>query len=221
MAKTNGTSPARKCVECGQRLSGRGRRLYCSQECALIDRICAYCGKVDRIPRKRRHRLYCSQRCAKAANGLKSRVAMVAMECQFCGCIFEVYPSQATPRRKFCSKTCAGLGRPINGKPSKIATAAIEVFLSGYTGRAEPEKRVGRFSVDLALPDLWLALELDGVYWHSLPEMVEKDERKMGALRSAGWHPISITIHSDSTPESLASEMSEAVASFVRLKEMV
>lgn len=205
----------RTCVVCGSTLSGRGRRLYCSPACSLVERECECCGKVDLIQRKRIGRPYCSQGCAKISNGLKMRVEFVSMDCQFCGVTFDLYPSQATPRRKFCSKTCAGFGRPIDGRPSKIANDAISVFAESFQGRMEPELRVGRFSVDLALPDLMIAIELNGVYWHSLPAMIEKDKRKMAVLRSEGWHPVIVTIHKDSTPELLASEIASAVSAFV------
>lgn len=99
--------------------------------------------------------------------------------------------------------------RPINGKPSKIADAAIDEFLKGTPLLCELEKRLGRWSVDLALPLHNIAVELDGEYWHSLPAMVEKDRRKDEWLDANGWHVIRIVMAKDDTPQSIARRIAE------------
>ena len=74
------------------------------------------------------------------------------------------------------------------------------------------EHRVGRWSIDLALPQLALAIELDGEYWHSLPNMVAKDIRKDAYLRSRGWTVCRIVMTKDDTPETIARQITNAVA---------
>lgn len=138
------------------------------------------------------------------------------MRCEWCGdpLTFNgkpgVPPSLAN-RKKFCSRRCAALGRPVTGT-SKIADAAIDLWASTWDGEPyEKEKRVRRWSIDLALPHSKHAIELDGVYWHSLPEMVEKDRRKDAALKRRGWTVSRIVIEKDSTPEELAALIDAAI----------
>jgi very-short-patch-repair endonuclease len=50
------------------------------------------------------------------------------------------------------------------------------------------EYPVGRYSVDIAFPKLWLAVEIDGHYWHSLNR--NRDRRKTRYLRRNGWEVL-------------------------------
>lgn len=137
------------------------------------------------------------------------------MSCRHCGAEYEKRPSEiAAGRGKFCSRRCAGLGRPLNGRPSAIADAAIAAFRESHPYVAcTAELRIGRFAVDLALTDLRVAVELDGEYWHSLPDIQDKDRRKDRALAAEGWRVIRIPIVGASTPESLASAIAKALVS--------
>ena len=40
------------------------------------------------------------------------------------------------------------------------------------------EKRFGRYSIDVFLPDYNAAIECDGIFYHSLPGVPEKDKRR-------------------------------------------
>jgi len=167
---------------------------------------------VQRVERKRRNRPFCSQTCAKAKQADGRRVKMITITCGWCGDRFETWPSKVG-RKKFCSRRCAGLGRPLNGKPSKIGTAAIDEWSrSTWTPPYQRELRLGRWSVDLAFPDVRLAVELDGTYWHSLPAMVEKDARKDAWLADAGWTVVRIPIPKDATAQGVAADIAAAVA---------
>lgn len=42
----------------------------------------------------------------------------------------------------------------------------------------EDEAKFGRYSLDVYIPSLKLCLECDGVYWHSLDGVAEKDKRR-------------------------------------------
>jgi very-short-patch-repair endonuclease len=101
--------------------------------------------------------------------------------------------------------------RPVNYRPSAVASAAIEHFLATSPHLAIPEHRVGRFSVDLALPLLNVAVELDGEYWHSLPKMIDRDRRKDEALQAAGWSVVRVVIHRTDTPQGLARRITAAI----------
>lgn len=204
--------PDRTCVTCGAAVHGQGRHLYCSTECGLVDRTCQWCGLTQRVQRKRRDRPFCSQVCAKA-HSAEARLRRVTMLCGWCGETMSKRPSEiAKGRGKFCSKRCAGLGRPINGQPSQIATAAINAWMEHAPELCVPEFRIGRWSVDLAFPLRKLAVELDGIYWHSLPAMIEKDARKDAHLQRSGWTVRRIVIDKDATASSLAAEIAAVLA---------
>lgn len=196
--------PDRCCVECGAPVHGQGRHLYCSDECKLITRTCVTCGEDFRAERKRRNRIpVCSIQCRPSRSWGNPQLQF---DCLGCGDQITAYACQ---RRKYCSRSCAALHRPINGKPSKIADAAIDEFLRGTPLLCELEKRLGRWSVDLALPLQQIAVELDGEYWHGLPAMVEKDRRKDAWLAEHGWTVVRVVMSKDDSPGSIARRISE------------
>ena len=199
--------PDRNCVECGTTVHGQGRHLYCSDECKLITRSCVTCGDEFRVERKRHDRNFaCSLKCRPA----RQWNPRVEVSCRGCSEPIMVYPSQLNGGRgRYCSRSCAALHRPINGRPSKIADASIDLFLKSSPLLCELEKRIGRWSVDMALPLEMVAIELDGEYWHSLPAMVDKDRRKDEWLTAQGWRVIRIVMTRDDTPESIARRISE------------
>jgi very-short-patch-repair endonuclease len=47
--------------------------------------------------------------------------------------------------------------------------------------------------VDFAWPDYRVAVEYDGVDWHSDPEAMRRDRRRRAALEDVGWVVMSIT----------------------------
>jgi len=73
------------------------------------------------------------------------------------------------------------------------------------------EAKVGRYSVDFLLPTMRIALEVDGAYWHRIPE---KDARKDAFLVKHGWRVLRIK-------ESELSENSDCVSIILaRLNEI-
>lgn len=220
------------CEGCGKRYIRSGSfkaRRFCSRACvtqgtmtskgvAIAYTDCLLCGRLFCHPAKRK-RVYCSQACMVPGRGLARRVAMVRRVCEFCGAEFERYPSQVKPgkdRGKFCSRSCAGLGRPIDFRPSWIATASIAEWASrGHRPIYVEELRFGWWSVDLAFPLDRLAVELDGCYWHSLPAMVDRDRRKDAALAAEGWTVRRIVMEKDHTPADVA-DLIDAVAGIPR-----
>lgn len=59
-------------------------------------------------------------------------------------------------------------------RPHRIALRVVESL--GLTW--EDEKQFGRFNIDIYIPDLKLAVEVDGNFWHQLPGVPEKDARR-------------------------------------------
>lgn len=214
------------CRECGNTFAvppSRSSTIYCSWVCRTarprnysqtvrVLWTCATCGKTEmHIPSD--DRKYCSLACRPGRPKKRVRIA-----CQNCGSAVDVPPS-VLPRRRYCSRRCQMLARPINGKPSRVESASIAEWLSRHPGVThETQKRVSRWSIDLALTDRMVAVEIDGAYWHSLPEMVEKDNRKDAYLKSRGWRVVRITVNRES-PAEVADLIDEALAHLVTVGE--
>jgi len=70
----------------------------------------------------------------------------------------------------------------------------------------------GMIRIDLAYPDLRLAIEIDGFWWHSTPQRKAADERRQNQLVQAGWRVLRFgagRVVSD--PAHLVAEVARAV----------
>lgn len=50
----------------------------------------------------------------------------------------------------------------------------------------EKQRNIGDYVVDAYISERRMAIEVDGEYWHSLPNNIERDKRKDAALASYG-----------------------------------
>jgi very-short-patch-repair endonuclease len=48
-------------------------------------------------------------------------------------------------------------------------------------------------TLDLAFPDVLLAIEIDGWAWHGDPERFQRDRRRQNVLVTAGWTVLRFT----------------------------
>jgi very-short-patch-repair endonuclease len=92
-------------------------------------------------------------------------------------------------RKRYCSTTCRTRSRNRRirvARPTKIERRLWSALLRlGINARRE--WKVGRYDLDLALPQRQIAIEADGRYWHSTPRQREHDARRDAVLRAAGW----------------------------------
>lgn len=160
---------------------------------------CEVCGQVTerwlgRMNREGRKSRYCSRACADEA---KRRVTgadhplytQVARTCEWCGAAFTAKPAVVkNGGARYCSRNCLGAAKSAmqGGRSSSIedivAAALTDVSVT-YTRQA----RIGRWSVDFLLPGSLIVVECDGIYWHSLPDVVARDRRKDVDLSSRGF----------------------------------
>ena len=56
----------------------------------------------------------------------------------------------------------------------------------------EQEYKIGKYWADFYLPKYNVVIEVDGDYWHSLPDVKEKDTRKDIYLKSKGINVMHI-----------------------------
>ncbi len=79
----------------------------------------------------------------------------------------------------------------------------------------QSEVPLSRYSVDFFLPDYNLAIEVNGEYWHTRPEQMERDQRKQEALEQAG---IALLVLWDTEPHLWWKYLSEALKTARSLK---
>jgi len=127
----------------------------------MVGRICENCGKEFEIYLQRR----------------------VACACVVCGKEFELALSYVEDGRgRFCSQACF---LRFSGE-----TSIEQMIREELEKRGEPfEQQVqfGRFHVDFVLPMRKAIIECDGIYWHTQPEVIERDHRKDALVTLLGY----------------------------------
>lgn len=66
----------------------------------------------------------------------------------------------------------------------------IDALLESLDIEYEPQKHIGRWVVDFYVPSKLLVIECDGDYWHSKPEVQERDARKDTYLTQQGYNVL-------------------------------
>ncbi|MBM3120487.1 MAG: DUF559 domain-containing protein [Chloroflexi bacterium] len=162
------------CPQCGReftvKASEADRYTVCSRKCRTVNTkyvICKRCGKVFRAEPDL-NRQYCSETCRRPPQ---------YVTCRKCGKVFREVPSMAQTRQ-FCSFSCyrSFYGETVPEKRVRESLISLDIHFI-------PEAPVSRYSIDFLLPDLNVALEVDGIYWHRDPR---KDERKAIFLQGFG-----------------------------------
>jgi very-short-patch-repair endonuclease len=102
---------------------------------------------------------------------------------------------------------CRNLGRWGSAQAARLLSAAADRTASeaeriairlfrdaGLTGW-QCGYQVGGYEVDIAFPDDWVAVEIDGWAWHSDVERFRHDRQRQNALVLAGWTVLRFTWH--------------------------
>jgi very-short-patch-repair endonuclease len=76
----------------------------------------------------------------------------------------------------------------VETRPEQLLRKALNVIGITY----HPQFPVDWYVIDFYLPDLHLALEADGDYWHSSPEAVARDRRRDATLALLGIRTVRI-----------------------------
>ena len=182
----------RTCVVCGRDftvklyLIKQGFGKFCSKECQFssyenkrVVCICKQCGrKLTLHPSAAKKTKFCSKECADAHK--RDYVERICQQCEkkFLLPRWELNKGKGT----FCSRECFF---KFNGETSieKIMRQALEVAGIDY----KQEVKIGPYYLDFLLPDMGIVIECDGVYWHNVPGVREKDRRKDKFLESRGY----------------------------------
>ena len=101
-------------------------------------------------------------------------------------------------------------------RAQSIPESVVRVVLRTAGLDVEPQVEVrwaGRFvaRVDLAVVGAKVAIEYDGA-WHALREQLEKDRRRLNALREAGWVVVHVTAAMLHQPQEIVDAVRRAIA---------
>lgn len=153
-----------------------------------IAKQCGRCGRAFTVPFKERRALLCSEACRIAS--LRRGRPRLGHHRPCIQCRAAVWVIPATQgRRRFCSLSCAAIYRVRTGaikSPTSIERRtyeALEIAAISFT----PQAAFGRYVADAWLPSHRTILEVDGDYWHSRPERIERDAKLADFCRKRGY----------------------------------
>lgn len=201
------TGEFQNCKQCGiqfyvpkPRLPGRG---FCSKSCwqqsARTTSVCVTCGKTFDVLIKQKDRfrncsLECARksthyhnciRCGKSFRGNSDgssshcseecRRPPVYRDCKTCKKRFRTTPANDNIYCCFsCYRRSTAETRPEAAAREALAMLGVAAF---------QEYPLGRYSIDFAILDRKIALEIDGSYWHN----EKRDAKKNAFVESIGW----------------------------------
>jgi len=200
-------NPARFCTSSCSRVALRKsavKRRVARGVSTNLARRCKQCGVA--VPPQR---LFCSRACNSASQDTR-----VVIPCAACGLpVRRTKAVVAKVRRVSCSYACSRQVQETPSRESKIGRASIDLWAASEDVIWEPEFRFGRYRIDLAVPLEMIAVELDGEYWHSRPEVIARDAKKAALLQANGWALRRIVMSAHDTPETVAAQIAKAVRS--------
>lgn len=161
-----------------------------------VAQVCQVCG-AERLmsPAAAAVTKTCSLRCG---NLLKTRLVgpahplakpKVQKPCLQCGEIVECKPSIAHKVR-FCSLRCHGSWRSANHPRVSSLERAVKAWLEERGLQFKQQAHIGSWHVDFLIRDL--VVEVDGAYWHSLPNVIVRDAIKSEDIRAAGYRLLRV-----------------------------
>lgn len=189
---------------------------FCSKKCSnryngqlrilpLVTIKCSWCNKEYKVRRyyakdkeKNNNNTYCSRGClhkylatliAKQRYNFKGHKRK--MFCVICGTPKDVRFSMQK-RFKTCSLKCSSILSNINNS----RTSKIEDYLYNELIKVglEPIRQYPfeNYVIDFAFPDIKLAIECDGTYWHNLENVKQRDDKKDIVIKNNHWEIIRI-----------------------------
>lgn len=163
------------------------RYTVCSMACRLAETkyvACERCGKTF-VAERLLNRHYCSEECRRPPKYIT---------CKTCGKRVRTVPGDVD--RQFCSFACYRRSQGETNLEARVRQALTVVGVEFVQ-----EYRVGRYSIDFAIPAKMIAIEVDGTYWHPPGRDAAKDKR----LRNLGWTIVRVAeIEVEHAPDTVA-----------------
>ena len=166
-----------------------------------LTKKCEICGKEFHvIPARNNTAKYCSQECL---NESKRRVTgkahplynLIEIKCDYCGKPYREKPAKMKMyKHHFCSRRCLGCYTILHqNNPS-----SIERKLAGYLVDHNISF-ICQFKYKLGVADFFIkpniVIEVDGDYWHNLPNAQERDKRQTLYLEEEGYTVLHLWEH--------------------------
>jgi very-short-patch-repair endonuclease len=136
------------------------------------------------------------------SNSLVRPYGSVTYQCEFCGKEKTVTLSTyKMSKHHFCGNKCAVdsgvcnvfMDRKVSSGRRTNIESIVEQFLIEHDIHYKFEFHVWRYYIDFAIREKMIAIECDGIYWHSKPGCKEKDNKKDKFLASKGWTVIRLS----------------------------
>lgn len=118
--------------------------------------------------------------------------AKTLMVCEVCGAERQVKPSLVA-RFRFCSRNCAGAWVTRNNPRVSSIEDAVAAVLDDLGIRYERQGRVRSFTPDFVVGKT--IIEVDGDYWHAIPQVRDRDARKDAVYAEEGFRVVRLTEH--------------------------
>lgn len=193
----------------------QGFGFYCSKKCwfSVFEKQrkiirCNKCQKERSVYRSvyARHPKFCSKKCSD-----DSKVDNIFRICRNCNSSFKLTHSALNRSRgSFCTWNCY---KKYKGESS--LEIIVKQQLQNLNETFEQEKRFGKFHADFYLPKRNLIIECDGEYWHMVPKIKERDQRKDKLLAKLGYNILRLSgqkiISSNFAIETLLAEVKSSL----------
>ena len=201
-----GISYILRCLNCSKEFKvkkseyDRGHKQFCSMKCRSengTEKIkCLVCGNIF-IVRKSQEAKYCSRKCAVVIckrqktlehrkkisiahigikPSLKTKKLLSEKKIKFYEENPEKHPNRIMAKKGFISKPQQKMYKLIK---NVYSTAEIEYPV---------KTKIGTKYIDVAIPELKIAIEYDGEYWHKGNEKQDKIRQK--AIEQQGWEVL-------------------------------
>jgi len=152
---------------------------------------CPNCGKEflakPRKDVKSGYAKFCSMKCYREyeAKGLLREKVRIIKTCLICGKEMKLAPHDA--KQKFCSHRCTGIyAIETMCKQDTSIEQKVEEILKKLGVKYQKQYRIQNFTVVDFFVEPNIAIYCDGEYWHSKPEIKERDERINQKLKEMG-----------------------------------
>lgn len=189
----------------------KGFGIYCGRKCQhsvyeqkRVTIACRQCGQTRYLPPSiaiQRHSTFCSKKCKDDHS--RDYVERV---CKNCHRSFQI-PTWETKRGKgsFCSKHCFLQYKGESSIERKVRYALQKAHISFLQ-----EAKIGKYRADFLLPQHNTIIECDGDYWHKIPGIKERDERKNEFLASLKYSIFRFTEKTirETSPDDLCHKIS-------------
>lgn len=98
-------------------------------------------------------------------------------------------------RPDIAARRAAAVAAAFAGRHPTSIERAVQAVLDELGIAYKRQKCLGHWVVDFYIPDKNLVIEAEGDYWHSLPEVVEKDARRDAWLTAHGYKVLRLAEH--------------------------